>query len=454
MKLRSYEMDMTEGPIFGKMFRFAVPLVFSGILQLLFNATDIIVLGNSAGDGAIAAVGSTTTLIMLFVNFFIGFSSGANAIVARYCGAKQQDGVFRSVHTSAAIGLISGAILAVCGIVFSRPLLDLMGTNLDVIDQSVIYMRIYMGGMIFTMPYNFGAAVMRAAGDTKRPLYYLGAASALNLVLDLLFVNVFHRYVDGVAIATVTSQFLLLVLVVRALMKSGGNLHLEPRKIRLDRVMFRLILHIGVPAGLQSALFSLTNVLIQSSINTFGTIAVAGNTAALSIEGFVYMTLLAGYQTVMSFTGQNYGAGDLERAHKVMWTGMRMGMVTSVILSAILFFFGHLLLGIYSDGTEVIEMGMIRLGIVGTAYILDVVMETAISCMRGYGYTVVPLIVILLGTCVFRIAWLYTAFRAFRSLETIYMSYPISWALTGAACMICYYRFRKRLLSGEMNADI
>ena len=318
MKAKSYEIDMCNGPLTGKLLRFAIPLMFSGILQLLFNAADIIVAGRFAGHQALAAVGSTSSLINLLVNVFIGLSVGTNVLCANYIGAKQEKAVSETVHTSVLLSLICGVILIFIGVLLARPLLTLMGTPEDVLNQATLYMRIYFVGMPATMLYNFGAAILRAVGDTKRPLYFLFASGVVNVILNLIFVIVFHLGVAGVAIATVISQCISALLVLRCLIHEEGMYRLHLNKLKIHKNRLILMIRIGLPAGMQGAIFSISNVLIQSSVNSFGSVAMAGNTAASNIEGFIYTAMNAFHQTSISFTSQNYGAGKKKRITRIL----------------------------------------------------------------------------------------------------------------------------------------
>lgn len=326
---KSYEIDMTSGPLLGKILLFSIPLMLSGILQLLFNAADIIVVGRFAGSGALAAVGSTSSLINLLINVFVGLSVGVNVLVARYYGARNDRAVSETVHTAVATSIVSGLILVVLGILLANPLLRLMGTPEDVLGQSVLYMRIYFLGMPVLMVYNFGAAILRAIGDTRRPLYFLLASGVVNVCLNLFFVVALGMGVDGVAWATVISEHISAFLVLKSLMGAPGALKLDLRQLRIHTRKLKRIVKIGLPAGMQGAIFSISNVLIQSSVNSFGSIAMAGNTASSNIEGFVYTAMNAVYQTNLSFTSQNLGGRKYSRINKIMY--ICLGVVLSLI---------------------------------------------------------------------------------------------------------------------------
>lgn len=446
---RSYEIDMCSGPLVPKILQFSIPLMLSGILQLLFNAADIIVVGQFTGSAAMAAVGSTSSLNNLIINIFIGLSLGSSVLMARYYGAKDTEDIHQLVHTSIMLSLISGAGLIVIGTALARPLLELMGTPHDVIDQAVLYMRIIFLGMPALMTYNFGAGILRAIGDTKRPLAFLFVAGVVNVILNLFFVIVFGLGVAGVAIATIISQYISAVLVLRCLMKDDAPYRLEIRKLRMHRRMLMQIIRVGLPAGIQSAVFNISNVLIQSSINSFGSIAVAGNTAATNIEGFVTTSMNAIYQASTSFTSQNVGAGNKERIVPVLLSCLSIVAILGAALGWLAFLGGRFLLGIYSSDPEVIAYGMNRMSVLCTTYFLCGMMDTTCGSIRGLGYSIAPTIVSLAGACGLRVLWIYTIFRLDRSLYTLYISYPISWAITFSAHIICFIVFFRAWKGGN-----
>lgn len=435
---KSYEMDMTSGPLLKKILIFSVPLMLSGILQLLFNAADIIVVGQFTGSSALAAVGSTSSLINLFVNVFIGFSIGANVLVAQYFGAKDEKNVHETVHTSILLAIICGLILIVAGISLAPPMLELMDTPDEVLGQAVLYMRIYFVGMPATLVYNFGAAILRAVGDTRRPLYYLFVAGCVNVVLNLFFVVVCGRGVDGVAIATVISQVISAALIVRCLVKSDGMYRLNLSMLKLHRQKVIQIARIGLPAGFQGAIFSISNVLIQSSVNSFGSIAMAGNTAASNIEGFIYTCMNAVYQTSLSFTSQNLGAGKIKRISRILVECLVVVFLVGAVMGFLAYTFGAELLRIYSTDPEVIENGLHRMRVICQTYYLCGMMDVTVGALRGLGYSVMPMLVSLAGVCGVRIVWIFTAFVWSRSLFTLYISYPISWGATFVIHLICF----------------
>ena len=442
---KTYEMDMCNGPVLKKNLIFSIPLMLSGVLQLLFNAADIIVVGRFAGSQSLAAVGSTTALINLLINIFIGLSVGANVVVARAYGGRRDKDVSEAVHTAIAVSIVSGVILIVMGFVFSRLMLELMGTPDDVIDKAVLYMRIYFAGMPVVMLYNFGSAILRAVGDTRRPLYFLSIAGAVNIVLNLFFVIVMHMDVAGVALATVISQCISSGLVLRCLAKSEGGLKLELSKLKIHRKKMLQIFKIGLPAGMQGAIFSVSNVLIQSSVNSFGSIAMAGNAASANIEGFVYNAMNAVYQTNLSFTSQNIGGKKYTRVNRILFACLGTVTVVGMILGFGAYAIGDELLLIYSTDPEVIRFGMLRMSIIATTYFTCGWMDTMVGSLRGMGYSVLPMIVSLTGACGLRILWIFTIFAQQRTLTSLYISYPVSWVITAGVHMLCYFLIKRKL---------
>lgn len=450
-KKKSYEMNMCEGSLVGKMLVFTIPLMFSGILQLLFNAADTIVVGRYAGKEALAAVGSTSSLINLMVNLFMGLSVGANILVARYYGAKKEKDMKETVHTSITVAVAAGIVLAVLGNLFAKPLLELMGSPEDVIDLAALYVKIYFLGMPVTLVYNYGAAILRAIGDTKRPLYYLTAAGAVNVVLNLIFVIKLDLSVAGVAMATVISQCVSVILLLRCMCTMEGSCRLELKKLGIVREKAWLLLRHGLPAGLQSSVFSLSNVLIQSSINSFGSVAMAGASAAANLEGFVYVAMNSFQQTALCFTSQNLGGGKYDRIGKVMRNSLMMVAAVGILMGGGCYLFGEQLLRIYSSDAEVISYGLIRMRWICLPYFLCGLMDVMVGMLRGIGYAVAPMCVSMIGACGFRILWIATVFERFPTLDVLYSSYAVSWIITGATHLICFLliwnRFKKRISS-------
>ena len=442
---KSYEIDMCRGPLLSRILLFAVPLICSGVLQLVFNATDIIVVGRFVGSEAMAAVGSTSSLISLLVNFFIGISVGANVLVARFRGANDFDDAQETVQTALITALAGGFILIAAGMLLARPMLVWMATPAEVLDQAVLYMRVYFIGMPATMLYNFGAAILRAVGDTRRPLYFLTLAGVANVAGDLFFVIVLHMGVAGVAAATVLSQIVSAALIMLCLMRQDGMCNVNLRRMRSHRDKFVRMMQVGLPAGLQSVIFNISNVLIQSSVNSFGATVVAGNTAASNIEGFVYTAMNALYQTSLSFTSQNMGAKQFRRIDQVLARCLVIVLLIGLTLGNGAHLLGQSLLSIYSGESEVIGYGMMRLGVVSVTYCLCGMMDVVAGSVRGLGYSILPMLVSLVGACVFRVVWIFTVFQWQHTLFSLYVSYPISWALTLCAHLACYFAVRRRV---------
>ena len=423
---------MCEGPILPKMLRFAVPLMFSSILQLLFNAADVVVVGKFAGDDALAAVGCTGSLINLLINLFMGLSVGANVMVARHFGAKRESELKKSVHTSMLLSVLGGLLLTGVGVFFTEGILELMETPAEVLPLAALYLRIYFMGMVPNMIYNFGSAILRAIGDTKRPMYFLALAGVVNVCLNLIFVIVLSWGVAGVAVATVISQTISAVLVVICMLKESGAIRLSLKELKIDKKELLAILRIGIPAGLQGCIFSLSNVVIQKSVNGFGKVTVSGNSAASNLEGFVYVSMNAFHQATLSFMSQNYGAGRYDRLKKIAVAGILCVTATGLTLGNLEYFFGRTLLNIYTSSENVIDAGVVRLSIICTTYFLCGMMDVMVGALRGLGYSFVPMIVSLCGVCGIRLVWLFTVFEMeeYHLVETVYVSYPISWLAT------------------------
>lgn len=446
MRKRQYQIDMCSGPLWNKLLLFALPLIASSMLQLLFNAADVVVVGWFAGKEALAAVGSNTSLINLLVNLFIGLSVGTNVVVARDLGAGRHDNVSRSVHTSITLALISGVIMTIFGEVMVRKLLMWMSSPTDVIDLSTIYLRIYFFGMPANLLYNFSAAILRAQGDTQRPLYFLTIAGVINALLNLFFVVVVGMDVDGVAYATIISQYISAALVLRCLMREEGPLHVELKKLGLEWSVVKRILQVGLPAGFQGIIFSLSNVVIQSALNSFDdAVVVAGSAASANIEGFVYAGMNAFYQTALTFSGQNYGAGQCKRVDKVLLWCQAFAVGTGLVLGNLAYLFGNQLAGIYAPGEpDVIAQTVLRLGLVSCPYFLCGFMDTMVGVLRGIGYSVGPMIVSLVGVCGLRLFWVATIFHVFPSPWVLYASYPVTWTITGIVHLVFFLYVRKR----------
>lgn len=449
-----YEMNMCEGPILSKMLKFAFPLILSNILQLLFNAADVVVVGKFAGDDALGAVGCTGSLVNLLTNLFIGLSVGANVMTARYYGARREQDLSESIHTSMVVAVITGAILTAIGVIFSGTFLSMMQTPEEVLPLATEYLTIYFCGMIASMIYNFGSAILRAVGDTKRPMYYLTLAGIINFILNLILVIVFEMGVAGVAIATVISQCISAILVVRCMIKDKGAVKLDLKRLHINKRELSMLVKIGLPAGLQGCVFSLSNVVIQSSINGFGKVMVSGSSAAGNLEGFVYTAMNAFHHTTLAFMSQNYGAGEYRRLKKIVICGVTCVTVTGLVLGNFEVLFGRQLLSIYTDSAEVIEAGLVRMTYVETLYCLCGMMDVMVGALRGIGYSVMPMIVSLCGACGLRLLWIGTGFQLtqFHTPKWLFMSYPVSWAITFSVHVICYLIVRKKAIPQEQVA--
>ncbi len=443
---RSYKLDMCSGPIVPRLLLFAVPLILSSNLQLLFSAADVVVVGKYAGDNSLAAVGSVGPLVNLLVAAFVGLSIGSNVLASRYYGSGNDVQLSKTVHTSMLVALISGVILAAAGFLFTHTILIWMDSPEETLPLASLYLKIYFLGMPASMIYNFGSALLRAVGDTRRPMYYLTVAGVVNVILNLIFVISFHMDVAGVGLATVIAQVISAYLIVRCLMKEEGSLRLEIRKLSIDTDILSKITRIGLPASFQGMLFSFSNVIIQSSVNSFGATVVAGNSAAQNIEGFVYMSMNAFYQACISFVSANVGARKYARINKVLFRAEACVIVTGMILGGLAYVFGYELLSIYTDSPAVIEAGVIRMMYVSLPYFLCGMMDVMVGALRGLGYAILPMIVSLVGACGLRLVWIFTFFRlpSFHETGYLYVTYPVSWTVTFLAHVICYVIVKKR----------
>ena len=443
MKSNKYEIDMCNGSIMDKLVSFALPLMLSGILQLMFNAVDIIVVGRFSGSEALAAVGSTTALINVFTNLFIGISLGANVLAARFFAAGRREEMSETVHTSITLALISGILMAFVGLVFSKGALELMGTPEDVIGLSTLYMRIYFMGMPFFMLYNYGAAILRAVGDTKRPLYFLIIAGVINAGLNMVLVIVFGLGVSGVGIATVFSQMVSCVLVLTCLCRTEGSYKLSFSKLSIKGYYLKQIFQVGIPAGIQSTVINFSNALLQSSVNSFGSTAMAGYTAANNILGFLYVSINSVTQACMSFTSQNFGVGKYKRMDRVLIDCMILSVGAALVLGCGAYFFGAEILQIYTEEADVIQCGVEILSITTVPYFLCGIMDLFPGALRGMGYSAVPMVLSIIGTVGMRVLWIFVFFPQHRSLYFLFISYPASWIATIVMQVVCYYFVRK-----------
>ena len=447
MMKNKYQMDMCRGPLFRQIVVFSVPLMLSGILQLLFNAADLIVIGHFASHEALAAVGATSALTMLIVNVFMGLSLGTNVLVSNYYGAKDRKNMSRTVHTAVLLSTAGGVFLALIGILLAEPLLILMATPENILPKSRLYMWIYFAGMPFIMLYNFGSAVLRAVGDTRRPLYFLMFAGLVNVLLNLFFVLVFRMDVAGVALATVISQAIASFLVLKCLTDARDACRVRFRALRIDLPILKNMMWIGLPAGIQGMFFSISNMTIQSSVNSFGSLAIAGNTAACSLEGFVYIGSVAYHQTVVSFAGQNLGGMRYDRIRKSILYCILCSSAVCIAAGYGFLLFGGPLLSIYNSDPQVIQWGMLRTKILFSTYFLCGIMDVISGALRGLRYSFMPALVTLLGVCVLRVLWVCFVFPLDPTMENLMLSYPVTWIVTALAnggylYLVCRRLFR------------
>ena len=432
--------DLTSGPLTIKIIKFIIPLMLTGILQLLYNAADSIVVGHYDGSSALAAVSSVGALINLLVNAFMGLSVGAAVVVAQDYGAKDYEGVSKTVHTSYLISIIGGIVVGAIGLIFSRQFLIWMGSPEDVLPLSTEYLMIYFIGTPANMAYNFGASILRSVGDTKRPLYFLTISGLVNIVLNLVLVIVFHMGVAGVAYATIISQILSAVMVIVYMMKSKDCVRFVPKNMRIYGDKLKKMLYIGLPAGFQGTVFSLSNVVIQSAVNSFGSLVMAGNGAASSLEGFTYTAMNSVYQASLTFVGQNVGAKKYNRINKVQGVCLVLVTIIGLVFGVTTYCLGEPLLSIYlPNDPEAIPYGIIRMSYIALPYFLCGMMEVMVGGQRGMGMSFIPMINALLGSCVLRIVWISTVFAADPTLFTLYISYPISWIVTTLAHTVFYF---------------
>ncbi|MFR2033595.1 MAG: MATE family efflux transporter [Agathobacter sp.] len=454
MGKNKFEIDMCNGPIMSKLISFSVPLILSGMLQLMFNAVDIIVVGQFSGSTSLAAVGSTTALINVFVNLFMGISLGANVVSARCYAMGRREEMSKTVHTAITIALVSGIIMAVIGVIFAKGALLLMGTPENVINLSTLYMRIYFLGMPFFMLYNYGAAILRAVGDTKRPLIFLVISGCINAGINMLLVIVFDMGVAGVAIGTVISQFVSCALVINCLYRTKSSYQLRFSKLKIEKDYMIQIFQVGVPAGIQSTVINFSNALLQSSVNSFGSVAMAGYTAANNVLGFLYVSVNSITQACMSFTSQNYAVGKHKRMDRVLIDCIVLSISVALILGGGAYLFGTYILNIYTSDADVIKCGLEILSITTVPYFFCGIMDLFPGALRGMGYSTIPMILSIIGTVGIRILWIFVFFPMHRSLYFLFISYPGSWIATIVMQVICYMLVRKKIASqGTLSND-
>ncbi len=443
--MKNNNSEILSGSIFKNLLLFTIPIILTGVFQLFYNAADIIVVGRYAGSDSLAAVGSTSSITHLFINLFIGLSGGTSVCVAQFVGGKEKENLERTVHTSMAIAVIGGIVMMILGVLFAGKVLGLMKTPENIIVEATLYMRIIFLGLPVNLIYNFGAAILRAEGDTKTPLIYLTISGIINVVLNLIFVILFKMKAEGVGLATIISQLISAFLIVRHLMKIDSDCKLIIKNIRIHKNMLLRILKIGVPAGIQGMIFSISNVLIQSSINSFGSVVVAGNSAASNLEGFAYTAMNSMYQSVVTFVGQHVGAKKFPRIKKIIKTGCLQVFLIGVIFSGLLLLFAHPLINLYAPGDEaVISAGIDRFWVILSPYFLCGIMEVLVGGSRGMGESFKPMIVSIIGVCGIRIIWIYTIFEIFKTPFSVYISYPVSWFVTGLLQLIICIRVLKK----------
>lgn len=450
-------IDMCSGPLFSKILTFALPIMAMYILQLMFNTADMVVVGNFSGSKALAAVGATGSLINLIITLFMGLSVGTTVIVAQDCGADRPDDVSRSVHTSITVSVIGGIIVMIVGFIFCKPLLNMMGTPSDIIDQSALYMKIYFLSAPATMIYNFAAAILRAAGDSRRPMYYLLITGTLHVLFNLFFVIVLHMSVAGVASATVISEYLSVLLIMNCLSRSDGAIRFIPRNMHIDMDKLRAIVRIGLPAGIQGLLFSISNVLIQSAVNSFGSMMVAASSAAGNVESYIGTTMNAYYNAAIAFTGQNMGAKKYDRIDSVAKVITVLIFTTWIVLGGATLLLGRPLLGIYTSDPKVIELGMLRMNVMMIAYFTCGTMNVYPGLTRGMGYSILPMLCTLIGACLMRIVWLATIFTWYPTETVLFACYPVTWALAGLGQVGTFFYARRQIRKSaviEAGADL
>ena len=436
---------MLQGPLLKNIILYTIPIILTSWLQLLFNAADLVVVGRFDGSNSLAAVGATGAITNLIVNLFIGLSVGAGVGVAHGLGSGDDEAVHRTVHTAIPAAAISGLFLTVVGVFMSKTFLTWMGTPEEILPLSTIYMQVYFGGMVFNMVYNFSASILRAAGDTKSPLIFLGISGLVNVGLNVVFVTVFHMNVAGVALATAISQAVSAVLVVITLMRRQDACKLELKKLRFYKPQLVKMVRIGLPAGIQGSMFSISNVMIQSSINSFGDIVMSGNTASANIEGFVFTAMNAFHQTAVNFTGQNVGAGQYDRVKKILFTCLACVATTGIVLGTTMYAFGPQLLGIYiTDSAQAIEYGLVRLSYICAVYFLCGLMDVSTGALRGMGSSLVPMMISVLGVCGIRLLWIATVFRTYHTTDCLYLSYGVSWTITFIAQFAAFWIIYKK----------
>jgi putative MATE family efflux protein len=437
---------MTKGPFLKKILRFSLPLVFTGLLQMIYNTADVIVVGRFAGGTALAAVGATGSLVHLILNIFLGLSMGSGVMTAKYIGAKDEDSVKRCVHSAMLLGILSGIFVAIFGFLFSEQLLVLMDSPEDVLPLSTLYLKIFFLGAPAGMVFNFGASIVRATGDTKKPLIILSLSGILNIVLNLILVIYFHMSVAGVAIATITAQYVSATVITVVLLKMKNACKLDLKKLRFHKEEVKRILYVGIPAGIQNSLFSVSNVIIQTTVNSFGSVAMAGIAAGSNVDTLIYTCTNAVSQTTMTFSSQNLGAKKYENFNKIYFRCILLTIAIAGSMGALGVIFKDFFVGIFSTDPAVIAIGAERLTLILPFYFLCSLMDVGAGQLRGMGKSFLPMIISLLGGCGIRLLWVFAFFPKNPTLIYLYYAYPISWSITAAVLFICYFIVRKQIL--------
>lgn len=445
--MKQYEQDMTQGSLWKQIWKYSLPLMFTNVLQVVFNLADIAVVGQFGGSGALGSVGSTTILVTLFTGLLIGLAGGVNVLVARARGEKNSEKTGKTVHTAAVICMIGGILVAVFGIVFARTMLDAMNTKPELIDGAVLYFRVYFLGMPALAMYNFGNAVLSAIGDTKRPLYYLSLAGVLNVILNLVFVIEFHMGVAGVALASAISQNVSAGLILWTLLRSTGDYSLRLGELRISGDIARNLLRIGIPSAIQYAIFQFANLFVQIGVNSFDTVIVEGTAAAANADGLVYEMMAAFYTAGATFIGQNFGAGKKDRIVKSYLISTLYALVLAFVLGIGLVVCGRPFLHIFTQDEAVVEAGMYRLAVMGVSYWVSAFMDSAIAASRGLGQTTAPTVIVVMGSCVFRLVWIYTVFAFFGTITSLYLLYVFSWTITAIAEIWYFVRLYRKTCS-------
>lgn len=452
--MAKYELDMTTGNLFKKIIRYTIPIMLTGILQLLYNAADVVVVGRFAGKEALAAVGSTGALINLIISLFMGLSVGSSVAFARSIGKGDLERANRVVHTSVLVSCIASVFLTAIGVIFAKDFLRMMDSPEDVIDKATIYMRIYFGGIFFNLLYNFASSVVRANGDTKRPLYILMIAGVINVILNLFFVIVFGMDADGVALATVISQAFSAGAIMYILFKETGPLNFTFKKLSIDKNILGEMIRVGLPSGIQTAFFSISNVIVQSSVNSLGSSIMAGNSTANNIEGFVHISMNSVYHSALNFTSQNYGAKKEKNMRKVLKYSLIIVTTIGVVMGVSFYLLGPLLGRLYTNDAEVIGYALTKMLFICLPYAIFGIMDVLVGFLRGIGYSLMAMIVSLIGICVFRVIWIYTVFSHYKTLNSLYISYPISWILSVLVLVCCilivYPKIKRKLTTNNL----